>query len=444
MLPRILVVPQALDKRLREKHMTVATNTYSCDVVVIGAGISGLAAARELTDAGLSVKVVEARDRIGGRLYTRTNIANGPVELGAEFVHTAANPVRELLQRAGIGEKVGGSMITRSSEFREQLRAALAKLDRPCEALSVEELLMQFDEDAPEFSLFSEAFYTQSSREALRRTSAYDAVKELNLELEHGGEFMGEHNFRVTEGWGPLIELLATGVGIDTGRRVERVLRCSSKSGVTVEATSSDGRHVYLADQVVITVPLGVLKNGDIQFTPNLPTGKVEAIQSLVMLDILKLVFVFSDDVWDLDFSVSRPGLSPSAWWRSTWEGNESSETVIVGWAVADEARRMLQLTPDVMMDGALESLKELLGNPDLSPKLATYHSWNSDPFARGSYSHVPPGAPYEVRESLAAPTAGELFWAGEATAIFRPRTVGGGYTSGRRAAAEVIAARSF
>ncbi|KRC61209.1 hypothetical protein ASE14_09795 [Agromyces sp. Root81] len=363
-----------------------------------------------------------------------------PVELGAEFMHTAANPLRPVLRAAGFEERRGVSSHLPSESFRPRLESFLAASCTPEESISVEALVQRHATDAPAAQLLEEAFGAQRGREELRRTSATDAMHELELELADD-EFMGEHNFRLPAGWGTVVDHLAQGLHCETGRRVEHI--GIEAGGIVVEAVGENGPLQYRAEQLIVTVPLGVLKNGDIQFTPALPAEKSAAIQAMTTLDILKLVFVFDGDVWTFDSPVQQTRPSPSTWWHSTWDGAPRDETVIVGWAVGDEARRMLQEPPEVMTARAAASLSAMLGRPDHPPRTATFHSWGADPFTRGSYSHVPPGAPRDIRDRLAMPTGDRIFWAGEATAAFRSRTVGGAYASGARAAAEVLDARS-
>lgn len=415
-------------------------STITCDVIVVGAGTAGLAAAREIADAGLDVRVLEARDRLGGRLHTRHDLAGVPIEFGAEFLHTAANPLRPVLQKAGITERDGASKHEPSASFRAELGAFLTSTPFPEEDLSAEALLRDVSADPASGRLLTEAFDAQHGREELRRTSAADAFHEL--ELEHADdEYMGEHNFRVPDGWDAVVDHLAAGLHCETRNRVEHIRLAGDE--VVVEAASPDGQRMYRAAQVIVTAPLGVLKNGDIQFTPALPADKSAAIETMITLDIVKFVFIFDGDVWNLDSSIWRPELLPATWWHSTWDGAPNDETVIVGWAVGDQARQMLQWTPDEMISQARETLRTVLGDRAIEPRFATFHSWGADPYTRGSYSHVPPGAARDVRERLAEPTDGRLFWAGEATASFRPRTVGGAYSSGKRAAEEVLQARS-
>lgn len=412
----------------------------SCDVVVVGAGAAGLSAARDLTAAGLDVRVLEARERLGGRMHTRHDLASVPIELGAEFLHTEGNPLRELLDAAGIEHRPGAGKSSPSAQFKAELGEFLANQPMPEVSLSAEELLRDHSADADVSELLEAAFAAQHGREALRRTSAVDAIQELRLE-HAADEYMGAYNFRVPDGWDSAVAHLADGLACDLTRRVERIDLVDD--GAEVLAEGPDGPERYRAAQVVVTTPLGVLKNGDIQFTPALPNEKVTAIESMTTLDILKLVFVLDGAVWEHGPVVSRPDLLPSTWWHSTWDDAPDHETVVVGWSVGDEARRLLQLTPDELLARAQASLASVLGTDRIEPRVATFHSWGADPFTRGSYSHVPPGVPHDVRARLAAPTSDRIFWAGEATASFRPRTVGGAYASGRRAARELLHARS-
>ncbi|EMY32996.1 FAD binding domain protein [Arthrobacter crystallopoietes BAB-32] len=416
----------------------MSEHSYSrTDVIVIGAGVAGLSAACSLREAGLDVLVLEARDRIGGRILTLREGATRPVELGAEFLHTAQNPLLEIFEDAGTATVGVGGTRTLPEGFDAQLAATLDSLAAPDRAQPASNYLAAISSE-DDRALMTEAFEAQTGRESLRRTSAADAIKELHLELEHG-EFMSTYNSRVPEGLDLITTFLAEDLPLQISTRVERIVR--TDNGVSVIASAGGAVQIFDASRVVVTLPLGVLKNNDVQFEPPLPDDKVQAIHETISLDIVKVLFVFDGDVWPLDEEFKHTDDDiVSALWHSTYGGAPGGETVVVAWAVGDEARQLMSLrAPDVLPE-MLGRVRKHLGNTALNPTFATYHSWLSDPYARGAYSHLPPGASPDARLRLAQAIDGRVFWAGEATAEWRPRTVHGAYLSGMRAAAEILA----
>lgn len=408
------------------------------DVIVVGAGAAGLAAARDLTDRGFDVLVLEARDRIGGRILTCRASARRPIELGAELLHTAQNPLLQVFADAGVATVGVGGTRQLAADFGERLDDALDRLPAPAHAQSAEAYLAAID-DAADHALLSDAFDAQRGREALRRTSAADAVRELRLELEHG-EFMSTFNSRVPGGLDQLAHLAAFGLNVLTGARVERIELTGA--GVAIQAATRNGVRTFRCRRAVVALPLGVLKNNDVQFEPALPAPTATAIHEIISLDVIKILFTFEGDVWSLGEDIAHLEDGPlSAIWNCSYDGVDASQTVLVAWAVGDQARRHSEMETPAMMAAALEQVRSTLGAPDLDPATTAYHSWLGDPHARGAYSHLPPGAGPDARRRLAAPVADTLFWAGEATAQWRPRTVHGAWMSGLRAAGELAAA---
>ncbi|MRH90092.1 NAD(P)-binding protein [Nocardia sp. SYP-A9097] len=407
------------------------------DVIVIGAGFAGLAAARRLMDDGFDVLVLEAQDRIGGRVFTLRRDNDPAIELGAELLHTDENPLIEWCRANDIDTHAVGGSRRIEEGFEKELAATLDSLTAPTSAESVSDYLRNISDEGARRVLL-EAFQTQTGRESLRRTSALDACNELRLELEHG-EFMGVNNTRVVDGNDRIAEALGAGLEIVRRAPVERI--SWTAEGVEVSVSIDDSHVTYSAERVVITVPLGVLKNNDIQFDPALPVEKQRAILDIISLDIVKILYVFDGKVWNADQNaVLLENAALQAIWESTYPGRSDDRTVIAGWALGHRARRLLAVSADDAIAGGLAAIRNALQEQSIEPRSTSFHSWTADPFTRGAYSHLPPGAHPESRRRLAEPTGNVLFWAGEATAAYRPRTMSGAYTSGLRAAAEVTA----
>lgn len=205
-----------------------------------------------------------------------------------------------------------------------------------------------------------------------------------------------------------------------------------------VKATTTDGR-VYLADQAVITLPLGVLKANRVKFIPELPEDKLKALGQLGVADAVKLFFQFDQPIFPEGIvELYVPGSNPDEWWSST-HGHGVEVEILTSLATGDKARELLAMPEEQALRSALETLRQALGRPDLTPRRARLAHWQDDPYTLGAYSKASVGAS-QARKVLAKPVLGRLFFAGEHTASNAwAATVHGAYASGRRAAREIV-----
>lgn len=210
-----------------------------------------------------------------------------------------------------------------------------------------------------------------------------------------------------------------------------------------VKALTTDGR-VFLADQAVVSVPLGVLKAGKIRFVPELPNAKRAALEQLGITDAVKLFFVFDRPVFPPGIvELYVPGHSPDEWWSSA-VGHGGDFEILTALATGPRARELLGLSEEKALQSALETLRQALGRPELIPRQARLAHWQDDPYTLGAYSKASVGAA-QARSILAQPVGNRLFFAGEHTASNAwAATVHGAYASGRRAAQEILQARSL
>jgi monoamine oxidase len=204
-----------------------------------------------------------------------------------------------------------------------------------------------------------------------------------------------------------------------------------------VKATTTDGR-VYLADQIVITLPLGVLKAQKVEFIPPLPEDKLEAIRQLGVADAVKLFFQFDEPILPEGIvELYIPGFNPDEWWSST-RGHNTKTEILTSLATGEKARELLALPQEQALEQALQTLHFALGRP-LTPTKSKLAHWNADPYTLGAYSKASVGAS-TARSILAQPVQNRLFFAGEHTASNAwAATVHGAYASGKRAAQEII-----
>jgi monoamine oxidase len=210
-----------------------------------------------------------------------------------------------------------------------------------------------------------------------------------------------------------------------------------------VRVTATDGQ-VYLANQAVITLPLGVLKANRVRFIPELPAEKLEAVEQLGVADAVKLFYHFDRPIFPPGINeLYVPGANPDEWWSSS-RGHGVEIEILTSLATGPRARELLRMPPEEALRMGLETLRQALGQPHLTPSKAHLAHWRDDPYALGAYSKARVGAS-GARATLAKPIANRLFFAGEHTASNAwAATVHGAYASGRRAAREILAARAL
>jgi len=414
-------------------------------VLVVGAGVAGLAAAQDLVRAGAQVIVLEARDRLGGR--TATIVRDGfALDLGASWIHGVdGNPVSDLVESGGLStittdveSSIGFDAANPGGLVDEAaLARAGARLDRAVEAGYDAEI------DQPVRSVVEAAVVGAPADEVrLVRYLAASAIEneyagsidELSAWwFDEAGEF-GGGDAMIAGGYGLVPELLARGLDVRLSSAVTAVR--SSADGVAVQTAAE----MLEADAVIVTVPLGVLQAGAIVFEPTLPTPTQLAISGLRMGVLNKLFLRFDEVFWDdaVDWIgiVPPAGLDPWVDWVTI--GRADDEPVILGFAAGDLGRQVDALTDEQVVASALATLRSAYpGAPEPLEALVT--RWGADPYARGSYSFAAVGSDPTMRDDLAAPIAGRLHLAGEATSREHPSTVHGALLSGRRAAENLL-----
>jgi monoamine oxidase len=379
------------------------------DIVVVGAGVAGLTAARELTRKGRQVVVLEARDRIGGRIHT-VKVGGETVDLGATWIHgVRGNPVAELARKWTLPH-LESEWDLRWFPEADKRRAA--------QAIEKVERLYRVSRKGAVSDLLHDEWTTDPMlRWAVRSEIIGEHGEDPSkLSLRHwqdDEEFSGG-DWRLPRGYGEFVDRLAEGLDIRRGCEVRRI-ECGRNS-VVVE-TARSGTFVQ-ARRAVITLPLGVLKAGRVRFDPPLSARKRDAIESLGVGVLNKLTLVFKKPFWPRGTGiVSHLG---------TYANFVVSGRALVGLAGGDAARAPV---PEPV-DEVLRSL----GAP--KPVAVAVTRWHEDPFSFGAYSVVPPGSTSAHFNALAEPE-GPLVFAGEATTRGHRGTVHGAYFSGLRAARE-------
>lgn len=399
---------------------TTAWARKGVSAVVIGAGIAGLAAARQLADLGVAVTVLEARDRIGGRLWTDRSLGV-PLDLGASWIHgTRNNPITKLAQSfsqplfkwdyedAEIIDLTAnqGRLEDRIDLLQDRLEDLADRSVSRSDGSSVRDAISQIRKDrrfADLSSLELDALLVYLVE------LEYAADKEMLAlaALEEGSAFGGGDAI-LPGGYDRLAQGLAQGFDIRLSTSVDSV--AYSAAGVSIQA---DNR-AFDADFALVTVPLGVLKADRIAFDPPLPESKRSAIASLEMGLLNKVYLTFSGPVPDLDvLNLVRVSHRPQAFpfWVNL---SEPAGRPVLGVLNAGSfARELERLDNAGRVQAAHEALDTMLDSlPPLVSGLST--AWARDPQAFGSYSYLPAGTGFSTRRHLAAPVLDRVFFAGK------------------------------
>jgi monoamine oxidase len=429
-------------------------------VVIIGAGASGLTAAAELARAGVNVTIVEARDRIGGRMFTQKDPHTGAVvELGAEFIHGRPPQIWDLLRKNKIhAHAVDGDNYCVQKEklsdcdFFSQIDEVLEKLTDRGRDQSFIEFLRKYEKKKliPPAIRARVLRYIQGFHAAdPRLISVHSLVKGMRADEK----IDGEQAYRIPQGYQRLLKIFQTqikGVQLDLNTVVKQIHWKQSHAQITTN------KKTYEATHALITLPLGVLQaktksKGAVQFSPRLPAQKRQALSKLAMGKVIRVSLCFRERFWE-DLRVNKKSLSKLSFLFSDdelfptwWTQMPTKSPVIVGWAPFHAADQLTGHSLDSITNKALRALSNLLhtDHHKLKTLLAASHShdWETDPFSRGAYSYVKFGGD-TAQKNLGKPLANTLFFAGEATDITGYNgTVHGAMASGHRAASEILRA---
>jgi monoamine oxidase len=410
------------------------------ETIVVGAGAAGLAAARALADEGRKVVVLEARDRVGGRVWTSREWQDAPMDLGASWIHGGrGNPMTELADRYGL-ERVPTDWESIALYDRDGRR--LSEAERTAFEEHADRLVAGFDRDG-------RLPRVRTRWDTYRRAVRYFLWQHFENEFGAGPRevshrwysdtvYLGEQEV-FPEGFDRVFTGLAEDLPILFGHEVTEIDH-GGRRGVKVSTT----RGSFRGDEVVVTVPLGVLKAGGLTFSPGLPAAKRRALKRLRMGTLSKTWLRFPHVFWDEGvLTHGYLGTDDNVW--SDWYGFSGvvGEPVLLCLNGGPAGRRIEEnLSDDEIIDQATGVLRRCFGTRAVPwPDGVQQTRWSTDPYALGSYSFTPVGARPEHRDDLAEPVGRRLFFAGEATHATCHQTVHGALLSGRRAAREVLRA---
>jgi len=425
------------------------------DTIVVGAGVAGLTAAHLLADAGRDVVVLEARDRVGGRIVTdrRYGLAT---DLGASWIHgIAGSPVAAAAEAFGmrmVEFTVGGyqpdsrpmayygpdgqrlsDAATRS--FIDDIHAADATL---------RDVIATSDPDASYRDVTEEAIARQGwDDERAQRVREYF---EHRSEEQNGAwiEDLAAHGLDddsidgdevvFPDGYDRLASHLAEGLDIRLTHVVERVRWSADRVFVTTNFGAMS------ADNAVITVPVGVLQSEDFAIEPPLPEPVAGAMSRLTMNAFEKVFLRFPTKFWDDGVYAIRQQGPASRWWHSWYDLTALHGTpTLLTFAAGPAAQHTRDWGEEEIVESVLAQLRRLFGDRVEKPTSVHITDWQDDPFAHGSYAYMMVGSSTADHDILATPVGGILHLAGEATWTDDPATVTAAMYSGHRAAENIL-----
>lgn len=435
-------------------------------VIVVGAGMAGLAAAQRLQSAGFEVTLLEARDRVGGRMHTSTNATGTTLDLGASWIHGHQPQFEALVSSMNLVQRntdfTSMRFYNSSNQWLDvtpvmwndlKLRLAdafawnaLTYPDRTVQSvLDIMWATGNFFGYTHEFvdNFTTAAFDTDFAATASKIPSRmfWELVPNVGDVQAWESFFVSSEsdNTAFPQGYNQVTDRLKAGLDIQLNAEVTRVDYAANQSSVTV--TTKNGPQ-YVGNHVIITVPIGVLKAGTIAFVPPLPSQKQEAIQRMGsgLLNKIFLEFRPQDQFWP-----SGPGQpdvigtsSPERGAFSVWiDMKEITGKPILMAYTSGDAARTIEGWDDEQTEGeALVRLRDAFPGNVPNPINITVTRWNQDPFARGSYSTFAQSTRLGDRALLREPVANnKLLFAGEATVDSAFAQVTGAYASGLREA---------
>jgi len=435
----------------------------SLDVLIVGAGAAGLAAAERLSAAGLSIAIFEARARVGGRIFTRR--VRGwplPIELGAEFVHGRSDEIFDIARQAGllIDRLPNSHLESSASGFRsqhdlwERFDAVTRQMRTKGRDRSVAEFLRTRRRMSPSEKRLAVAMIESYHAAVLERASEHAMSTREEPRLSSGERTQ----FRLVSGYDGVVDWLRSRLDpkrcrIRFSTAVERI---RWRKG-SVEVGIANGGTLR-ARHAIVTVPVGVLQAGSdgkpgIEFDPD-PADQRRALDRIEMGHAVRIVLLFRRPFWEETSAVERlrarePENSEITFLHrrdaalpTWWTAAPAQVPMMTGWAGGPAAKALFHLPKKRLLDRAFETLESLFGVRAARLRkflIAGYvHDWSADPWARGAYSYEAVGGA-SAPEVLARPIAGTLLFAGEATDRNQSGTVPGAIASGRRAARQIL-----
>jgi monoamine oxidase len=419
------------------------------NVLIIGAGMAGLGAAQKLTAENIDVTILEARNRIGGRTWTDHSLGV-PMDLGAFIIHGIENnPITELCKRFS-----ARFVLTQFDAFyfaNKNIRMQAEQWDLMNEEFFklVHDAGVYAKSHATDMPLSEAIDHIYDSKIYPELPPGWLSWRSLFLTLYTGADtsalsakywdadeiMLGGGNHIMQDGYEPIVKGLAKDLTIKLNHCVTSITY--HNDGITVR--TQHGLHD--ADAVIVTLPLGILQRGNVQFEPALPTEKLQSIARLKMGVLDKVILRFPHVFWPgdchiiTDIDVIYPGVR----WFLNFE-NQVQQPMLVGFIGGDTAKALEKKSDAVVKAEIMTKLRGYFGVEVPEPIGFLMTRWSEDLYTQGSYSYIPVGASGKDYDVIGEPLADKVFFAGEATHKHFPGTTHGAYLSGIREAERFIA----
>jgi monoamine oxidase len=440
-IPLALLAPNLVASCSKENQIITPNGKT---VIVIGAGISCLAAAKKLTDKGFTVIVLEAQEKIGGRIRTDRSLGIAFDE-GASWIHgPKGNPITNLASQAG-----ANTYLTDDDNLVvfDNIGTAYTDTFLDAQYTQFENALNAVRTAGTQTQSFQEVINSLYPTQANNRLWKY--MLSAYLEFDTGGDisklsskyfdddevFSGK-DVIITNGYDKVTNSLGQGLDIRLNSRVTEINYTATKSLVKVNGNSIE------ADYVIVSVPLGVLKNNGIAFTPSLPAAKQSAIQNTQMGNVNKFLFIWNTPFWDTN--VQYIGYTPDTKGKFNYFMNMlkflPTTNGLMTFASGDYATVTETMTEAQIIGEVMAQLKTIYGNSIPIPTNMLRTKWGQNINSFGAYSFATNGTTSADFDTMATHISNKLFFAGEHTVRDYRGTVHGAYLSGIREADKIIA----
>ncbi len=415
-------------------------------VIIIGAGVAGLEAAKKLSEAGVKfITILEADNRWGGRVKSLTGFADFPVELGAEEIHGENSDFKKMFDKQGKslidsydsedyfyykGNLISGTDISSDTDFKKAKKIADDIADYNGADISVLQHITNNNVFQPELIAYLNAILGNENGTDIGKIGMEGLALNDNLWSA------GEKNFVAQNA--SIYEVLASNYLnqlslISYEKQVNSINHAGEQ--IEVKTTNND---IYLADKVIIAVPLSVLKKNVISFSPALPQNKLNAIQQIGFDAGMKIIIKFSQRFWAEDTgSIYGEGYVPEFWATGAGKGTNN---VLTAFVMGENAAYLSSLGSNAIQE-VLMQLNAMYGNNVATTNYQSHYiiDWYKEPFIEGAYSFPKVGATGAFL-NLSLPVNDKLFFAGEAThSGGHNATVHGAIETGQRVAEEII-----
>jgi monoamine oxidase len=428
------------------------------EVIIVGAGVAGLAAADILKRAGVQVVVLEGRDRVGGRVHTlHTNSIPVPIELGAEFIHGRPDEIWNIVRdkMLPVAEVEGNNFCFEEGKLRK-CNDFWTQWEQVSNAMELDH-----GQDEPFLSFLrrlasKEQLPERIQNQAVEYVEGFNAANASEISLQSliqdrdaSKEVEGEHIFHLISGYDGVVNNLAVSPDVHLLTTVQEVRWKPGQVKMRAVYVAFGDLPEFEAKAAIITVPVAILQSdsehASMKFLPEIPET-IRAARNLKMGNVVKAVLCFNEPFWAQGDLEKLSFLhTPNQPFRVFWTTAPLITSVLTGWAGGPAADALAGSSQDRILDAAIQSLAAAVNRSTEDVRSNLKHSsiadWRSDRFALGAYSYAPSGH-LDARAALARPVEDTLFFAGEATNTEGfSGTVHGAIVTGRRAAREALTA---